>query len=133
MGTLDGICDRVLEYNIHKERSDSSRFARGQSETFRTLEGLVDKGVKVDIGIPHELWNKPSAEITQLKAQCESLLENYEEDIEDWYFKNQDTSFEEYLCRDRALKKKDRSCLADSTKSDKKKKKKKKSKGETGS
>ena len=33
----------------------------------RTLEGLVDKGVKVDIGIPHELWNKPSAEITQVR------------------------------------------------------------------
>ena len=34
--------------------------------TCRTLEGLVDKGVKVDIGIPHELWDKPSAEITQV-------------------------------------------------------------------
>ena len=72
--TLDGICDRILEYNIHKERKDSSRFAKGQSETFRTLEGLVAKGVKVDIGIPHELWNKPSAEVTQLKTQCEQLL-----------------------------------------------------------
>jgi hypothetical protein len=72
--TLDGICDRILEYNIHKERQDSSRFAKGQSETFRTLEGLVAKGVKVDIGIPHELWNKPSAEVTQLKTQCEQLL-----------------------------------------------------------
>ncbi len=56
---------------------------------FRTLEGLVSKGVKVDLGIPHELWDKPSAEITQLKTQCEALLENYEEDIEDWYFNNQ--------------------------------------------
>ena len=55
----------------------------------RTLEGLVSKGVKVDLGIPHELWDKPSAEITQLKTQCEALLENYEEDIEDWYFNNQ--------------------------------------------
>ena len=69
--TMDGICDRILEYNIHKERKDSTRFAKGQSETFSTLEGLVAKGVKVDIGIPHELWNKPSAEVTQLKTQCE--------------------------------------------------------------
>ena len=73
--TLDGICDRVLQYNIHKvsvtescstiytrsrqlskrqgnavkfqERKDSTRFAKGQSETFSTLEGLVAKGVKV--------------------------------------------------------------------------------------
>jgi hypothetical protein len=75
--TLDGICDRILEYNIHKERKDSTRFAKGQSETFRTLEGLVAKGVKVDIGIPHDLWNKPSAEVTQLKTQCEQLLGRY--------------------------------------------------------
>ena len=96
------------EYNIHKERDDWTRFARGQSETFQTLEGLVspdwkrnchfiflmyhlqvDKGVKVDIGIPHELWKKPSAEVTNLKTQCESLMEEHEEDIEDWYFKHQ--------------------------------------------
>ena len=49
----------------------------------------MSKGVKVDLGIPQELWDKPSAEITQLKTQCEALLENYEEDIEDWYFNNQ--------------------------------------------
>lgn len=33
------------------------------------------KGVKVDLGIPFELWDKPPAEITHLKTQCESLLE----------------------------------------------------------
>ena len=44
------------------------------------------KGVKVDLGIPHELWDKPSAEVTQLKSQCEVMLERHEEDIEDWYF-----------------------------------------------
>lgn len=39
--SLEGLCDRVLEYNIHKERSDSTRFAKGMSETFKTLHGLV--------------------------------------------------------------------------------------------
>ena len=38
---MEGICDRILAYNIHKERKDSTRFAKGQSETFQTLEGLV--------------------------------------------------------------------------------------------
>ena len=28
-----------------------------------------DKGVKVDLGIPYELWDKPSAEITNMKTQ----------------------------------------------------------------
>ena len=26
----------------------------------------MNKGVKVDIGIPKELWDKPSAEVTQV-------------------------------------------------------------------
>lgn len=32
---------------IHKERQDWTRFSRGTSETFRALNNLVDKGVKV--------------------------------------------------------------------------------------
>ena len=149
--TMDGICDRILEYNIHKERKDSTRFAKGQSETFSTLEGLVAKGVKVDIGIPHELWNKPSAEVTQLKTQCEvssthisshfcyltilfffqTMIEKHEEDIEDWYFNLQGQyTFTEYVCAKKALGG-DGSCLSEKVK--KKKKSKGKKKGETGS
>lgn len=59
----------MLEYNVHKERTDSTRFAKGMSTTFKTLHGLVDKGVKVDLGIPLELWDKPSAEVTNMKTQ----------------------------------------------------------------
>lgn len=110
--SLEDICERVLEYNIHKERKDSTRFAKGMSETFQTLHGLVDKGVKVELGIPPELWDKPSAEVTQLKTQCETLLERYEPDIEEWYFKRQDDGpLLDYLCRDRVLSKKDSECL----------------------
>lgn len=39
--SLDGICERILQYNIHKERTDSTRFAKGMSQTFQTLHGLV--------------------------------------------------------------------------------------------
>lgn len=67
--SLEGLCDRILGYNIHKERQDSTRFAKGMSQTFQTLHGLVDKGVKVELGIPYELWDKPSAEITNMKTQ----------------------------------------------------------------
>lgn len=72
--SLEGVCDRILNYNIHKERSDSTRFAKGMSQTFQTLHGLVDKGVKVELGIPYELWDKPSAEITNMKVQVNYLL-----------------------------------------------------------
>lgn len=110
--SLEGICNRILEYNIHKERSDSTRFAKGMSQTFKTLHGLVDKGVKVELGIPLELWDKPSVEITEMKTQCENVLENYEEDIEKWYFNYQGAvSLKQYLCADRFLKGEHTSCL----------------------
>lgn len=67
--SLEGICESMLQYNVHKERTDSTRFAKGMSTTFKTLHGLVDKGVKVDLGIPLELWDKPSAEVTNMKTQ----------------------------------------------------------------
>ena len=110
--TIDTVCEKLLEYNIHKERKDSTRFARGTSETFQALDGLVAKGVKVDLGIPKELWHKPSAEITHLKSQCETLLEDYEELIENWYFKKQEKiSFQDYLCKQNMLKNKSKKCL----------------------
>lgn len=115
--SLDGVCDRILEYNIHKERQDSTRFAKGMSQTFKTLHGLVDKGVKVELGIPYELWDKPSVEITNMKTQCESLLETNEGDIEDWYFNRQgEVSLKQYLCSDRVLKGSDDSCLREDLK-----------------
>lgn len=138
--TMESVCGRLLEYNIHKERKDWTRFARGKSETFQALDGLVAKGVKVDIGIPNELWHKPSAEITHLKNQCETMLEEHEEDIEDWFFNHKtdsvdkgepSSSLENFLCRQgRMLKtKEDQKCLDEINK--KTKKKKQKVKGET--
>lgn len=110
--SLENVCERVLEYNLHKERKDSTRFAKGMSQTFQTLHGLVDKGVKVDLGMPYELWDKPSVEVTQMKSQCESLLEQNEEVIENWYYKHQErTTLIKYLCEERALRGKNTKCL----------------------
>jgi len=122
--TRDSVCEKLLEYNVHKERKDSTRFARGTSETFRALDNLVAKGVKVELGIPKEMWHKPSAEVTHLKTQCETLLEDYEEIIESWYFKHQESmSLQDYLCKDRFLKGKSKKCLKETLKKDDKKSK----------
>ncbi|XP_064545901.1 protein canopy homolog 4 [Drosophila montana] len=111
--SLENVCERVLEYNLHKERTDSTRFAKGMSQTFQTLHGLVDKGVKVDLGIPYELWDKPPVEVTQMKNQCENMLEEYEDAISNWYFKlQQDKSLQQHLCEDHVLKRpEERKCL----------------------
>lgn len=112
------MCDRVLEYNIHKERKDSTRFAKGMSQTFQTLHGLVDRGVKVDLGIPYELWDSPSAEISKLKSQCETLLERHEGDIETWYneLEENGTPLMKYLCEDKILSGNDVKCLYEEVK-----------------
>lgn len=88
-----------------------------------------NKGVKVELGMPYELWDKPSAEITNMKTQCETLLENFEPDIEEWYFHHQEIPLQKYLCSDRVLKNDDDTCLHEKLEIEDEKKRKKK--GET--
>ncbi|CAK6975789.1 protein canopy homolog 3 [Scomber scombrus] len=134
---VENVCQRLLEYNLHKERTGSNRFAKGMSETFSTLHGLVNKGVNVVMDIPFELWNETSAEVADLKKQCDVLVEKYEEVIEDWYKGNQEEDLTTYLCDKHVLKGQDKACLSEdwtpkkkgdlaAIAEDKKKKKKKK-------
>ena len=53
--SMENICEAILEYNMHKERAGSRRFAKGESETMQTLKDLRDRGVKVDLGIPEQV------------------------------------------------------------------------------
>ncbi|XP_061665152.1 protein canopy homolog 3 isoform X1 [Syngnathoides biaculeatus] len=108
---LENVCHRLLEYNLHKERSGSNRFAKGMSETFSTLHGLVNKGVNVVMDIPYELWNETSAEVSDLKKRCDVLVEEYEDVIEDWYKGSQEEDLTTYLCEKHVLKGKDTACL----------------------
>ncbi|XP_072168221.1 protein canopy 4-like [Diadema setosum] len=111
---MDEVCPRILHYNIHAERESSRRFAKGTSETMSTLHGLVDKGVKVELGIPYEMWDEPSAAVTKMKQYCDTLIEEHEETIENWFFKtDQSKSLSDYLCRERVLSKKDSECLGE--------------------
>uniref|UniRef100_A0A1A9W283 DUF3456 domain-containing protein n=1 Tax=Glossina brevipalpis TaxID=37001 RepID=A0A1A9W283_9MUSC len=110
--SMEDVCQRILNYNLHKERSDSTRFAKGMSQTFKTLHGLVEKGVKVELGIPYELWDKPPVEVTQMKTQCENMLEQYEDIISDWYFNKQDVKdLITHLCVEQVLNAEESKCL----------------------
>lgn len=62
-----------------------------------------DKGVKVDLGIPYELWDAPNAEIGQMTRECYTIVEDFEEDIENWYWGDQKRDIVDYLCRDTVL------------------------------
>ncbi|MED6290320.1 hypothetical protein CHARACLAT_011907 [Characodon lateralis] len=115
---VDNICERILQYNVHAERPGSLRYAKGSSQTMTTLKNLVNKGVKVDLGMPYELWDEPSAEVTNMKKQCETMLELYEEVVEDWYFHHQDQRLESFLCENHVLKTSERECLKEVWKGD---------------
>ena len=60
----------MLEYNMHKERVGSLRFEKGKSETMKTLEGLKERGVKVDLGIPDEVRRIYMARRPKLIHDC---------------------------------------------------------------
>lgn len=115
---VDNICERILQYSVHAERPGSLRYAKGTSQTMATLKNLVHKGVKVDLGMPYELWDEPSVEVSDMKKQCEKMLEEYEEVVEDWYFHHQDQRLENFLCESHVLQQSDRECLKEMWKGD---------------
>ncbi|KAG7254246.1 hypothetical protein CRUP_011228 [Coryphaenoides rupestris] len=117
---VENVCQRLMEYSLHKERQGSNRFAKGMSETFSTLHGLVNKGVQVVMDIPYELWNETSAEVADLKKQCDVLVEKYEDVIEEWYKGTQEEDLTSYLCEKHVLQEQDRACLAEEWKPEKK-------------
>ncbi|XP_048224019.1 protein canopy homolog 4 [Perognathus longimembris pacificus] len=108
---LENLCKRILDYSVHAERKGSLRYAKGQSQTMETLKGLVQKGVKVDLGIPLELWDEPSVEVTFLKKQCEMMLEEFEDVVEDWYFHHQEQPLQHFLCEGHVLLAAETACL----------------------
>ncbi|XP_074555243.1 protein canopy 4 [Halichoeres trimaculatus] len=115
---IDNICERILQYNVHAERPGSLRYAKGTSQTMSTLKNLVHKGVKVDLGMPYELWDEPSVEVSDMKKQCETMLEEYEEVVEDWYFHHQDQRLESFLCQEHVLTASEQECMEEVWKGD---------------
>ncbi|XP_062372290.1 protein canopy 4 [Sardina pilchardus] len=115
---VDNICEGILQYSVHAERPGSLRYSKGTSQTMATLKNLVNKGVKVELGIPFELWDEPSVEVADMKKQCETMLEEYEEVVEDWYFHHQEERLEGFLCQKHVLKTSEQECLEEEWKGD---------------
>ncbi|XP_072036848.1 uncharacterized protein [Amphiura filiformis] len=109
--SMEGVCQRIMEYNIHAERKSSRRFAKGMSETFQTLHGLVNKGVKVELGIPYNMWDEPSAPVHTLRKYCDTIVEEHEDAIEAWFRGDQEKTLINYLCAERVLSREEAECL----------------------
>lgn len=37
---MEGVCEKILQYNVHAERPGSLRYSKGESQTMGTLKGL---------------------------------------------------------------------------------------------
>ena len=59
---LDFPVDRVMVFFSFKKFPE-------ESVTFNTLKGLKNRGVKVELGFPYEMWDTPDAEVTRLKSR----------------------------------------------------------------
>ncbi|CAB3400787.1 unnamed protein product [Caenorhabditis bovis] len=87
----DDFCKRMNAFKIHKEKTGIERFSKAPSKTIESLKYLRNRGVEVEIGLPYELWDQPSQEITLLRYGCEKIMENYEDIIEIWFFAKDDS------------------------------------------
>ncbi|CAD6187322.1 unnamed protein product [Caenorhabditis auriculariae] len=85
---VDGFCNVMNQYKIHKEKKGVERFSKEQSKTLNTIKELKERGVQVELGMPFEMFEQPSAEITQIKQGCEGMLEQYEDQLENWFLRS---------------------------------------------
>ncbi|KAG7258252.1 hypothetical protein CRUP_027364 [Coryphaenoides rupestris] len=67
----------TVELQASLEKTGRSKevleLGEGASQTMTTLKNLVHKGVKVDLGLPYELWDEPSVEVSDMKKQDQRL------------------------------------------------------------
>ncbi|CEF69490.1 Protein canopy homolog 4 [Strongyloides ratti] len=91
------VCKNMLSYRLDPTRdSGIDRFFKGTPEALKQLKELRDKGVKITMDVPEDLWDKPGIESSLLKQHCESLLEEYEDIIVETIINK--TSFEIFVC-----------------------------------
>lgn len=83
---LEGTCDRLLAYHVHRDKQGIDRFQPHKSGTINTIESLKKRGVQVELGFPEEFLDDPEAEIAHLKQLCEELISRKEEELESWYY-----------------------------------------------
>ncbi|CAI4223677.1 unnamed protein product [Auanema sp. JU1783] len=111
---IQNICDSMFSYKIHKEKKGVGRFSKEESETMQVLKKLRSQGVKVDLGLPEDMWDAVGVEVQLLKQRCELIIAEYEDEIVEWFLSDRNISFEDFLCRQRFLedRRADMSCLS---------------------
>ncbi|XP_065840066.1 protein canopy 4-like [Oscarella lobularis] len=117
MDALEGVCEQMYSYEIQEEDKAAFRYARRRNlEALKDfLSGMGDMMSRVQkLGIPTDMHSMidPNGDLRKLKLKCDSFIEDYEDDITDWYKEHQEmAALTQFLCVERAVKE-NHTCLA---------------------
>ncbi|CAB4025462.1 Hypothetical predicted protein [Paramuricea clavata] len=112
---MENVCDQMKSYVSRARRKFP--YIKGVKSHFREgLDNLVENSaVKLNIETPpDDLMDDSTKEIIRLKFKCVYMLEEYEEDITEWYFQYREQNLLDWLCKLRVLNNEDQGCLGES-------------------
>jgi len=78
-------------------------------------EMMGNQNLALKLNAPEELVEDPTMEVRRLHAMCQSMVEDHEDDIMEWYKNHQQINLLDHLCKDIVLQDADSSCLRAST------------------
>jgi len=115
MDVLDDLCERMKLYRARA--GPEFPYIKGAKSQLREVMDDLNKRSKVKLNyeLPDDVVEDYTYEMGRLKFKCIHLLENYEDDITQWYFGDQKESLMDWLCVERVLNENEQDCLNAST------------------
>ncbi|XP_065666443.1 protein canopy 4 isoform X2 [Hydra vulgaris] len=115
MDILDRVCNNVYDYR--SIAGPDFPYIKGVKSMFRQhLEDMMGQHkLSVKLDAPEELVEDPTYELRRMQYKCNQMIEEFEDDIYDWYLKNQSENPLEFICADKVLTSKEQDCLYAST------------------
>lgn len=115
MDILEKVCKNVEQYR--SIAGPEFPYLKGVKSMFRQqLEDMMGtSGLKLKLDAPESMVEDPTFEISRMYFQCNQMIEEYEDDIMDWYIHKPKDDPLEFLCAERVLNPKQHDCLTAST------------------
>jgi len=76
---------------------------------------MAASGLNLQVDAPQHAIDDPTLEIRRLHFECNQMVEEYEEEILDWFNGDQNIPLTEFVCRDHVLNKNNDDCLKATT------------------
>ncbi|XP_062517519.1 protein canopy homolog 3-like isoform X2 [Corticium candelabrum] len=110
---LEQVCAGMYAYDLQDDDKSAFRYHRKRNlgALAELMSQLSSTTNKLGISNNMETLIDPRGDLKVLKTKCSGLIEDYEDDITEWYMSHQDkTDLTDYLCAQRVAKK-DHECL----------------------